>query len=403
MKNKSNLIFLHKLFKAFADSTILVFVPLFILKSSGNIYLSFAYLLTNTIGSIAIMLLFKKVIQKYGVIGVLLHFIPILLAQYLLNFCTVNLTLSIVCGLLSAITQCMYWIPLNLLFAISDTNNDVAKFQVSTNVGKLFFILISGFILGSTIKNSFLYLVIIATIFYIVCTIPIAYGYRVLRNSYAPLATAETDKKTYPLFNLYHILFGSFQSALDNIVPLYLYVNNLSFESVASVIALVELFKMGSNYFCKFLISRSQQILCVSISAAIFFTCSVLLLIIKIPVVLYILSCLINVAFPLTFVTLFKMFCDRIECDNHLLSGISDRDIYIFYGKFPIYTIYYLIPNITACIIIGIAGGIAMYITQLKVIKSEKANPPLKTNILEVNTELAVKATTPQTDVTSNN
>lgn len=389
MNNKTNLIFLHRLFKALGDSTILVFVPLYILKSTNDITLPFIYLLANSITSLILMLVGRKVIQKYGVIGVLLHFIPTLIAQYLLNFSTINLGLVIIFGVLAGITQCMYWIPLNLLFAICDKSNDVAKFQMSTNVGKLVFILISGLLLGSTIKNSFLYLVILATVFYVVCAVPIAYGYKVLKDSYAPLSVAETNNKhTYPMFNLFHVMFGMFQATIDNIIPLYLYINNLSFESVATVIALVELCKMCSNYISKILVSKGKQIVCVRISFSIFITCSILLITLKIPVVLYILSCVIAVAFPLTFVPLFKMFCDRIECDNYLLNGMTDRDIYIFIGKLPIYSIFFVIPSMYSCFGIGISATIAMLISQLKIIKAEKANPPTKTNILEVNTAL---------------
>ena len=42
---KGNLIFIHKLLKSIADSIIIVFIPLYVLKTTGDIRLSMAYLI----------------------------------------------------------------------------------------------------------------------------------------------------------------------------------------------------------------------------------------------------------------------------------------------------------------------------------------------------------------------
>ena len=64
---KDNLIFIHRLIKAFADSIIIVFIPLYILKQTNDINLAMLYLITYSLFVIFLMFILKKFIQKYGV------------------------------------------------------------------------------------------------------------------------------------------------------------------------------------------------------------------------------------------------------------------------------------------------------------------------------------------------
>lgn len=372
-KDKTNLIFLHKLFKALGDSTIKIFIPLFILKNTDTIELSFLYLLTYSMSTLLLMILMRKVIQKYGVICIILHAIPIILTQFILSFFTINIWIVLVCGLLAGITQTLYSIPLNLLFAFGDKSTNVAKFQVATNVGKLVFVLFSGFMISSTIENSFLYLSIIASVFYILSILPIMFGYNMLKDNYNCVSKSETlSKKSYHTFNIYHMVFSMFQSTMDNILPLYLYVNNLSFEAVSTIIALIELCKIFANYIAKYLVSKSMQLLSTTISFGLFITSAILLLIIKTPVVLYILSCIISIAFPFTFVPMFKMYCKHISQDNYIFNGMTDRDIYIFIGKFPLYSCYFIFPTLYSCFVVGILSTIIMYTCEYRLLNRKE-------------------------------
>ena len=372
LNDKANLIFLHKLFKALGDSTIKIFIPLFILKNTNDLRLSFLYLLTYSVSTLLLMILLKKMIQKFGVICIILHAIPIIITQFILSTISINFYVVLVCGILAGITQTLYSIPLNLLFAFGDKSTNVAKFQIASNVGKLVFVLFSGFMISSSIENSFLYLSIIATVFYIASIIPILFGYNMLKNNYTNLSKNENlSKINYPIFNVFHMSFSIFQSTMDNVLPLYLFVNNLSFEAVSTIIALIELFKILANYTAKYLVSKSLQIVSVTISFILFLSSAILLIIIKTPVVLYILSCVISVSFPLTFVPMFKIYCNKLNIDQYTFNGITDRDVYIFIGKFPLYSIYYIIPSMYSCFAIGIISTIIMYACEYKLCKNK--------------------------------
>ena len=57
---KDNLIFIHKLIKAIADAIIIVFIPLYILKSTDDIRLAMLYLISFSLFVILFMFILKK-------------------------------------------------------------------------------------------------------------------------------------------------------------------------------------------------------------------------------------------------------------------------------------------------------------------------------------------------------
>ena len=163
---KDNLIFIHKLLKAIADAIIIVFIPLYILKTTNDIRLSMAYLIIYSLFVIFFMLVLKKLIQKYGVICIMLHFIPIIATEAILSFVEINIWSIVICASLMGLAQALYSVPLNLIFTFGDKKTNVGKFMIASNIGKLVFTLASGLIL-SYVKDSFMILSIASSVFYI--------------------------------------------------------------------------------------------------------------------------------------------------------------------------------------------------------------------------------------------
>lgn len=348
MKDKTNLIFCHKLIKAFADSMIKVFVPLIILKSSGSLKLA------------------------------ILYSFPIIILQFLLTL-EINIWLCLVIAMLAAFGQVLYSVPLNILFAFSDRKVNVAKFQIATNVGKLIFIVIGGLVIGSNIKNSILLLSIFGTILYLASIVPIVFGYKMLKVAYNHIAEhpPHYDKKSYCFFNVYHILFSIFQSVIDVIVPLYLFTKNITFESIAIAMALIELCKIGANMLAKFLVLKNKAIVSVFISVFLFVSSAIIILFANNEVLLYISSCLIGVSFPFLFVPTFSSFVKKLKNDNNRFDGMSNRDIYICLGKEIIYLPYFLFLSLVSQFIIGIGAAILILVVSGKFLVDYKNNKKL--------------------------
>lgn len=268
---KDNLIFIHKLLKAIADSIIKLFLPLYILKQTNDINLAMLYLIIYSSCVMLTMFILKTIIQKFGVFAIMVHFIPIIVTMGLFSFLQIDITLVIIAAILMSFSQTLYSIPLNLIFTFGDKKTNVGKFQIASNLGKLTFTLISGYLLSSTIRNSFLILSIVSSIFYIGGTIPLFFSIKDLQSNYEIFKKTPNKKtKIDPWFIIFHISFGIFQPIMDNIVPLFLYINQLSFHAVTLMIALVEGAKIIINYLSHYLVKKKKALICVAISFLLF-------------------------------------------------------------------------------------------------------------------------------------
>ncbi len=370
---KDNLIFIHKLLKAIADSIIKVFIPLYILKMSNDLTLSMIYLTIYSSSVMFFMFTFKKIIEKWGVIAIFLHFIPIIATEAVFTFWDINIYSVIIAAILMSMSQALYSVPLNIAFAFGDKKSNVAKFQIATNIGKLLFTLISGFILSSELEHSFLILSVSSSVFYITSVIPLLFIYKLLTEHYASFEKG--GKKAIKInkwFTIFHISFGIFQPVMDNLVPLYLYINNLSFASVTTVIAVVELLKIAINFISQIFVKHKKDLYLV-ITGAIFFMSSILvMLFVKIPVVLYIFSCLASVSFPLTFVPMFRMYSQYTQANDVVFNGMLKRDYDIFVGRPALYALSFVGLGLIPSMIVGVVSVPMMLVSEIKLIKDNQ-------------------------------
>lgn len=373
MKNRTNLIFCHKLIKAIADSMVKVFIPLIILKNGGSLWLSMIYLVSYYFLCGIFNVVLKKFLQKYGVIAMILHAVPLIILQFLLT-AKISWWLCLIIAVFAAMGQVLYSVPLNILFAFTDKEVNVAKFQIATNVGKLIFTIASGFIIGSSFKDSILVLSIVGTVLYLLSAVPIVYGYNLLKSNYNEIALHPpvVDKKSYKIFNVYHGAFSICQSVLDVVVPLYLFVENLTFEAVAIVMAAIEVCKIAANLFAKFLIKKNKSAISICFSAVLLVIGSVLMLTIKNAVVLYVCSCVIAVSFPLMFVPMFSCFVKKLTKENNRFDGMSYRDVYIMFSKEIMFVPYFVIPSLIGQFVVGMISAAVMAGTAVKILVAKQ-------------------------------
>ncbi|MBP3431593.1 MAG: hypothetical protein J6K39_01925 [Clostridia bacterium] len=374
-KDKTNLIFVHKTIKAIADSMVKVFVPLLIYQGCQNMlfvmmYLSVLYFLSGILN-----IVLKKFLQKFGLVAIMLHAVPIIVVQVLLNL-SMTWWICLLMAIFMAFAQALYSVPINILFSLTDKNVNVAKFEIPTNVGKIIFILLSGYVLSSSFTHSLLLMCIVSSGLYIASTIPLFFSYKMIKQTYAQAATAPSnmDKRSYRFFNLYHFLFGVFQSVIDVIVPLFLYVEKLTFQSVAIVMALIELCKIGANLLAKLLVKKNLSILSVFLSTGMAIASCVTMIFVKDPLLLYICSCCIGVSFPLLFVPLFSLYVKKIAKDNNQFDGMTYRDFYILTFREVLFLPYYAFPNLLLQLVIGIVSSAGLAATAVRLIKTKE--PP---------------------------
>lgn len=369
--NKTNLIFLHKTIKAIADSIIKVFVPLLILKSSGSMALVILYLCLYNPLCVLLNLALKKFLQKYGVVAIILHFLPMIAVQFLLN-AKITWLICIVLVVLMAFAQVLYSVPINILFSLTDKSVNVAKFEIPTNIGKMVFLLVSGYMLSSSFKSSLLILSIVGTALYIVSVIPIFYGYNLLKTAFDDrISIQSTIPENYKYYNIFHAQFGLYQTIFDVALPLYLYLNNLTFQSITIILVLIEICKIASNILAKLLVDRGKSLLSALISISIMSASFILLLFIKNNIVLYVCSCTLGVSFPLVFVPMLSAYTKKISHEDNQFDGMTIRDVFIFIPRGPVYLPYLFFPNFILQFGIGIACAGSMIFTTTKVLKQK--------------------------------
>ena len=394
-ENKGNMIFLHKLFKAFADSIINVFIPLYILKVTGSLTLALGYLCIYSFLVTMLNVALSKFIQKFGVIAIILHFLPIIAAESILNFCPLTWVALIFVAIFMALSQVLYSVPFNLVFLYGDSRSNVAKFQIATNVGKLIFILISGYILSSEIQNSFLWLLIASSIFYIASVIPLGFSFKVIKQKFELSTKTINPKERCDFkFSIYHITFGMFQATIDNCLPLFLYANGLSFQAVTIQLALVALCKILANFVAKILIGKRKQIVCFIINFLVLTVSMICVMIVKDPATLYVFSCLCAVAYPFTFVPMFKLFCENIRGKCSAFNDMTRRDVDIFSLRPVVYGSTLIGLGMYPCFVLGVLATTVMFAFEVKLDKTqketEKAESADKNSSAEM-TELSVK------------
>ena len=367
---KGNQIFIHKLLKSIADSIIIVFIPLYILKVTNDFRLSMAYLIIFSLFVLFFMFILKKIIQKYGVLAMIIHFIPIIITEYVLSFATINIGVIILSAGLMGLSQALYSIPLNLVFTFGDKKNNVGLFMIATNIGKIVFTLVSGFLLSSEIKNSFLILSIASSIFYVVSIFPILFAYKELKDNYDNTKSNNSEHvKLNPWFIVFHIAFGLFQPIMDNIVPLYLYINDLSFQSVTIFIVLVEFLKVLANMISQIAVRHNKSIYLICISFVLFFFSIIAIIFVKNNIALYILSTTASVSFPFTFVPMFGLYCNYLRKNNNVIQGITRRDFDIFSLRAPMYALGYIGFGLLPCLILGVVIVPIMLLSEIKLIR----------------------------------
>ena len=368
---KDNLIFIHKLLKAIADAIIIVFIPLYILKTTNDIRLSMAYLIIYSLFVIFFMLVLKKLIQKYGVICIMLHFIPIIATEAILSFVEINIWSIVICASLMGLAQALYSVPLNLIFTFGDKKTNVGKFMIASNIGKLVFTLASGLIL-SYVKDSFMILSIASSVFYILCVFPLIFAYKELKDNYNNIDKTTKPERLDKWYIIFHITFGLFQPIMDNVVPLYLFINDLSFQAVTIFIVLIEFLKIVINYISQVLVRKNKAIICVIISFILFMVSTIIIIFIKNAIVLYIFSTICALSFPLTFVPMFGLYCKYVKMNNTVFYGMTERDFEIFSLRAPMYALSYIGFSLYPCLIVGIVVVPIMFLSEIKLVNKDK-------------------------------
>lgn len=361
--DSDNLLFWHRILYSIANSFISVFLPILIFIYTDNLIYAILHCIIRESAAGLFTLLFKKVIIKNLFLSILLSFIPLIAIQIISSFEVFSVSVIILLALLSAITNPLYFIPLNIFFSHTDKKNNVAKFETGATIGKIGYILFSSYLLSSDWQNSLVFILSLSVIIFSISAIPLFLNRDRLENvqSTDKLTLSETNKLIKTNYHIYHILYGIITTIVNTVIPLYLFYNHLGLEVVSLMVAGGEALKIGANYTAKWLIFKKLNTLNYIIACTIIVLGFISMLFVTLPVVLFIASLAISAGFSILMVASFGQYVEQLKQKNVINNGHVLRDFYILFPRNLIYLLFFIFPSFDFLFIVGIIAGILTF------------------------------------------
>jgi hypothetical protein len=377
IKTKDNAIFLHRFLYSIASLTIKVFLPIIIYQQTGDIKLAVLFAAIQYIFSGLFTILLKNFLVKKQLISILISILPLIAIQIIISFVNINLVLVILLSIFAGITNPLYFIPLNIYFVKKDIINNVAKFEVGSVVGKVAFVILNGYILGSTLNNSLLIICSFSATLFLISIIPLILHFKEINIELkeSKLISLVNINKQLTKHNLFHLFFGLFSQALYDILPLYLFYSQLSVEGVAYVVAITEILKIATYYFANYLNYKNLNLVNYLIGCLVILTSSILIIVSTSPILLFIIGTILGITSPFVYVPAFGNYCKKIGLNSIVSEGLILRDFYVLFPRGVIFSMFCLLPSFPIMFSIGALSAVAMFLTRIdsknQIIKKE--------------------------------
>ena len=384
MKNSTSL-FLHRIFKGIADATIKIFIPLLIFQATSNLSFCFIYALVNYASMALFFVILKKFMQKCSIISIIIHIFPIIIAEFLL-LSNLNIWIILILAILDAFSNCLYYGSLNLIFGTIDENTDTAKFEAGQNVGKIIFTILSAYILGNLV-NSIIFIVIFSLVFYAISIVPLCIKYKELKSKTATQTKADVkvilkDNKFYSYFHVCNAFISFF---LEIFLPIYLYINGLSFTVVGLLVAGQYLINILAGYLAKYICFKNLPLLNIILSSVLFTVSIIAIIFIKNIYIIYVLTIVFSFANQLSFITVFERFTLDQKEKKFFYHSIFYRDVVLNCSRSFSSSIYLILPYSLAIFGFGILASIGIGVTGSLCIKKRPIKLTQNTTINESN------------------
>ena len=355
MKNSTALA-LNRMFKSIADSAIKVFMPLLIYKNTGSIFYAFMYLFIAYLVNGLMYTFFKNFLKKHSALAVSIHSIFIIAIEFLL-LTKMNFAIVIAIGVLEGIQTAFYY-SIKYLYGFMDKSNNVAKFEIGQYLGKIIFVILSTLFLDY-LKGSLVFIVIFSSIFYALSSISILVKIKDIKTIQVDtIVDLKQIQKENKYWNLFHVFNGIIHLFMNNILPLYLYIYNLSFTKVSIVLVLQYLLNILANYLSRLLNQKGHGIVNIIIGSIFGFISMILIITIKNPVVIYIMSVVSSFAFTMLFSYMFGQYVADQKQKGCFGDSIFYRDAWQTLSRSIVCSIFMFTPSFIIVFVIGIFSNI---------------------------------------------
>ena len=222
-------------------------------------------------------------------------------------------------------------------------------------------ILFNGYILNTNQAFSLLITCLISLGLYTISIIPFLIIKNKLETKDAEIVNLKEAVTLVKTFNVFHVAFGLQDLIVSLIIPLFLAINNLSIQTIAFVVAIVNVVKIIMTIFSNFMYKKEKAFWSVVIGSLIFAVSCVLLPNITNQIFIYILSVLISISFPLFFISDCNIYAEKTKEFSH--KAMILREFFV-HGFRPLILLPFLfITNLSIMIYFGVVLAILLIIS----------------------------------------
>ena len=354
MKNSTALA-LNRTFKSIADSTIKVFVPILIYKNTGSLVYAFLFMaLSSFVNSLTYTLL-KRFLKKHSALAISIHPIFIIAIELLL-LTNMNISIVIVVGILEGVQTAFYY-SIKYLYGFMDKTNNVAKFEIGQYVGKIVFVILSALFLDN-IKESLIFIIAFSSLFYVLSSVVILIRIKDIKaiqiNNNLSYKQIQKDNKYW---NVFHIFNGIIHLFMNSVLPLYLYVYDLSFTKIGIVLVLQYLLNILANYLSMLFAKKGHGKINIFVGSILGFLSMIFIITIKNSLVIYIFSVVSSFAFTMLFSYMFSIYVNDQKQKNYFEDSIFYRDAWQTLSRSVFCSTYIFFPSFILIFVIGIVSN----------------------------------------------
>ena len=378
MKNSTALA-LNRVFKSIADSAIKVFIPILIYKNTGNLSYAFLYLALSSLVNALAYVVLKNFLKKYSVLAVSLHALFIIIIEFLLLI-KMNIWLVILISVLEGIL-CAFYYSIKYLYGFMDKTNNIAKFEVGQYIGKIVFVIASALFLDN-VKNSLVFIVLFSSFFYILSSVVLLVKIKEIK------AIDNTDKldfrqiqKDNKYWNLFHIFNGIIHLFMSSVLPLYLYIQDLSFTKVGIVLVLQYLLNILANYLSMILGRKGLGIINIIAGSILGFASMIVMITIRNSLIIYIMSLVSTFGFTMLFTYMFAKYVSDQKEKGYFADSVFYRDAWQTFSRSIFCSIYLIVPSFLIIFVVGIISNIMCGPTAYIATKKPAVKPKIEENV----------------------
>ena len=225
----------------------------------------------------------------------------------------------------------------------------------------MFMILFNGYILNTNQAFSLLLTCLVSLGLYTISLIPFLLIKNKVETKDAEIVKLKEAVKIVKSFNVFHISFGLQDLIVSLIIPLFLATNNLSLQTISFVVAIVNVVKILMTVFANFMYKKDMAFWSVFIGSLIFAISCMMLPNITNEILIYIISVLISISFPLFFISDCNNYAEKTKNFSH--KAMILREFFV-HGFRPVVLLPFLfVTNLSIMIYFGVILAIMLIVS----------------------------------------